>query len=247
MIRVAERRFYLGMALALLAALIIGFARTFFFKAWFPEWAAAHGAREGIFYVHGTVFTAWYVLLVAQASLIGVRRVAVHRRVGFAGVAVAVLVAALGVAASLIAAGRPTGFIDVPVSALEFLTVPLGIVFLYVVFTALAFSLRRDVQAHKRYMLLTSIVMIEAAVTRWPFAFMSAASPVPFLDMSGFVTDLFLLPMIVWDLRSRGRLHVVTLWAGLALIGFHALRMPLGSTAGWQAFAGWAVRLLGSS
>ena len=233
------------MALTLSAALILGFARTFFFKAWFPDWAAAHGARESIFYVHGTIFTAWYALLVTQASLISVRRVAWHRRIGLAGAAVAVLVAVFGVAASLIAAGRPTGFIDVPVPSLEFLTVPLGIVFLYAVFTALAFSLRRDVQAHKRYMLLASIVMIEAAVTRWPFAFMSGDSPVPFLDMSGFVTDLFLLPMIAWDLRSRGWLHVVTLWGGLGMIGFHALRMPLGSTAAWQAFAAWAVQLSG--
>src|SRR6185436_10540344 len=106
------------------------------------------------------------------------------------------------------------------------------------------FSLRRDVQAHKRYMLLASIVMIEAAVTRWPFAFMTSASPVPFLDMSGFVTDLFLLPMIVWDLSSRGRIHRVTLWGSLAIIGFHATRLPVASTAGWQAFASWAVQLL---
>ena len=245
MIRVAERRFYLGMALTLLAAVLLGFARTFFFKAWFPDWAAAHGAPEAVFYVHGTVFAAWYVLLVAQVSLISVRRIALHRRIGFAGVALAVLVAGFGVAGSLIAARRPTGFIDVPVPPLQFLIVPLGIVFVYAVFTALAVSLRRDVQAHKRYMLLASIVMIEAAVTRWPFAFMTAVSPVPFLDMSGLVTDLFLLPMIAWDLRSRGRIHRVTLWGGLAIIAFHAARLPVASTAGWQAFAGWAVQLLG--
>ena len=243
MIRVGERRFYLGMALTLLAAVFLGFARTFFFKAWFPDWAAAHGAPEAVFYVHGTVFAGWYGLLVAQASLISVRRVALHRRVGFAGVAVAVLVAGLGIAASLIAARRPTGFIDVPVPPLQFLIVPLGIVFVYSVFTALAVLLRRDVQAHKRYILLASIVMIEAAVTRWPFAFMSAASPVPLLDMSGLVTDLFLLPMIAWDLRSRGRIHPVTLWGGLSIIAFHAARLPFASTAGWQAFAGWAVQL----
>ena len=226
--RIAERRFYLGMALTLSAALILGFARTFFLKAWFPDWAAAHGAREGIFYVHGTVFTAWYALLIAQASLIAARRVELHRRVGYAGAGVALLVAGLGIVVSVIAAGRPTGFIDVPVPSLQFLIVPFGIVFLYAVFTALAVSLRRDVQAHKRYMLLGSIVMIEAAVTRWPFAFMNATSPVPFLDTSGLVTDLFLLPLIAWDLKSRGRIHGVTLWGCLAIVAFHAARMAIG-------------------
>jgi hypothetical protein len=230
---------------ALSLTVLLGFARTFFFRAWFPDWAAAHGAPERIFFAHGIVFALWYALLVAQASLIAVRRVTLHRRIGFAGAGLAASVVALGTAGSLIAARRPTGFIDVPVPPLQFLIVPLGIMALYAAFTALALWRRRDAQAHKRYILLASIVMIEAAVTRWPFAFMTADSPVPLLDISSVVTDLFLLPMVVWDLRSRGKIHRVTLFGGLAIIAVHAARLPLASTDAWQAVAGWAVHLLG--
>jgi hypothetical protein len=76
----------------------------------------------------------------------------------------------------------------------------------------LAVVARRDTQTHKRYMLMASIVMLEAAVGRWPFAFMSGTSPIPFFDMPSLMTDLFLVPLLMWDIGSRGRLHPATLW-----------------------------------
>jgi hypothetical protein len=246
-IRIAERRFYVAFTAALAVALFIGFARTFFLRAWFPDWAAVHGAPERIFYLHGTLFALWYLLLIVQASLISARRVAWHRQLGFAGVGLASVMMVLGTYASLVAARRPTGFIDIPVPPLQFLVVPLGALLLFGAFVTLAVAKRADPQAHKRFMLLGSIVMLEAAVARWPFAFMQGPSPVPLVDMASLMTDLFLIPLFVWDVRSRGRLHPGTVWGALAIVAFQALRMPLGSTSGWQAFGGWAVRLLASS
>jgi hypothetical protein len=240
-IRTAERRFYLTFSVALAGAVFVGFARTFFLRAWYPAWAAAHAAPESLFILHGTLFAAWYLLLPVQASLIAARRVAWHRRLGFASLGLAGGMVVLGILGSLVAARRPTGFIDIPLPPLQFLIVPIAAIVLFAVFVTLAVVARRDPQAHKRYMLLGSIVMVEAAVGRWPFAFMNAPSPVPFLDMPSLVTDLFLVPLIVWDFRARGRMHPVTLIGGAAIVVTHALRMPLASTAGWQALAGWAV------
>jgi hypothetical protein len=165
----AERGFYLGLTAAITTAVVLGFARTFFFRAWYPEWAQAHGAPETFFYVHGVVFAAWYLL-------------------------------------ALVNRNRP--------------------------------------QSHKRYMLLGSIAIAEAGVGRWPFAFMSAASPVPGFGMVELCLDLFLIPMIVWDLATRRRVHPVTLWGGLVLIASQPLRMMLSATPVWLAFAGWAVNLI---
>jgi hypothetical protein len=47
----------------------LGFSRTFFLRAWYPDWAQAHGAPEPIFYVHGVAFAAWFLLLLAQPLL----------------------------------------------------------------------------------------------------------------------------------------------------------------------------------
>ena len=161
--------------------------------------------------LHGTLFAAWYLLLPVQASLVAARRVGWHRRLGFASLSLAAGMIVLGILGSLVAARRPTGFIDVPVPPLQFLIVPVAAIVLYAAFVTLAVVARRDPQAHKRYMLLALIVMVEAAVGRWPFAFMNASSPIPFFDMPSLVTDLFLVPLIVWDCSARGRVHRVTL------------------------------------
>jgi len=190
----------------------------------------------------GTLFTAWSVLLAVQASLITARRVTWHRRLGWAGAALATVMVGVGILGSLVAAHRPTGFIDVPVDPLRFLVVPLADLALFAVFVTMAVAKRRDGQAHKRYMLLASIVLLEAAVGRWPVAFMKGSSPLPFLDMPSLMTDLFLVPLCAWDITSRRRLHPATLWGALAIVASHALRMPLASTAAWQVFAGWAVQ-----
>jgi hypothetical protein len=150
----------------------------------------------------------------------------------------------LGVVGSLIAASRPTGFIDIPMPPLQFLVVPLVLIVLFAAFVSLGILNRRRPQHHKRYMILASITLIEAGVGRWPFAFMTSSSPVPGLGMIELCVDLFLVPMIAWDIVSRGRPHPVTVWGGAALVVSQLLRMKLAETGAWLAFAGWAVSLV---
>ncbi len=239
------RRFHVALTVALLVAVLLGFSRTFFLRPWFQEWAHAHGAPEPFFYFHGAVFFAWFLLLVVQTALVAARRVAVHRRLGWLGAGLAAGVIVLGTAGALIAARRPTGFMDVPIPPLQFLAVPLVDIALFGIFVALALGKRRDIQSHKRYMLLASIDLVGAAVVRWPFAFMMTQLPVPGFSMADVLVDLFLVPMAAWDVASRGRIHPVTLWGGLALIASQPLRLLLSETDAWLAFAGWAVSLLG--
>ena len=241
----AERRFHIGFAVALFAAVLLGFARTFFFRAWYPDWARVHGAPEPFFYLHGVVFVGWFLLLIVQPSLVGIGRVDLHRRLGRLGGVLAVLMVGLGTVGALMAARRPTGFINIPVPPLQFLVVPLTVIALFAVFVALALVNRRIPQTHKRWMLLASIALIEAGVARWPFGFMAGPSPIPGFSMIELCVDLFLVPMVVWDLASRRRIHPVTLWGGLALIASQPLRWMLAGTGAWLGFAGWAVSLLG--
>jgi hypothetical protein len=241
----AERRFHVGFAAALAAAVFLGFSRTFFLRPWYPDWAEAHGAPETFFYVHGVVFAAWFLLLLAQPLLIGAGRVDVHRRLGWVGAGLAVAMVVLGTVGALIAAARPTGFVNIPMPPLQFLVVPLADIALFGAFVALAVANRRNSQSHKRYMLLGSIALVEAGVARWPFAFMAAASPVPGFSVIDLCVDLFVVAMVVWDLASRPRVHPVTLWGGAVLIAFQPLRLALAGTHAWLAFAGWAVSLLG--
>jgi hypothetical protein len=146
----------------------------------------------------------------------------------------------LGVYGSLVAARRPGGFFDVPIPPLRFLAVPLADMVLFPAFVALAIAWRRDVQSHKRLLVLASVNLLNAGVARWPFAFI-AAGPVPSL----VITDLFILALAAWDLASRGRLHPVTLWGGLAIVASQPLRVVVSGTEAWLSFARWAVGLVG--
>lgn len=232
----SERRFFTGMAIAILATVLVGFARSFYLRPLFPDHPSP---PETIFYVHGAVATAWILLLLAQASLIAAGRADVHRKVGALGVALAILMVAIGIYAALVAAKRPTGFVGVPIPPLQFLVVPFADMVLFGTLAALAVAMRHDAQSHKRLMLLATVNLLTAAIARWPGVF--AGGPLAFFGL----TDLFIVALAVWDFRTRGRLHPVTLWAGLALIVSQPLRLVVSGTEGWQAFARWATGLIG--
>ena len=232
----SERRFYTGMALAIALSVFLGFARSFYLKPYFPDWPAP---REPIFIVHGLVFTAWIVLLLVQTTLIAGGRAQVHRKLGIFGALLAVAVAVLGVLGALIAARRPEGFIGVPVPPLQFLAVPLASVLLFTSFVALGIARRRDPQAHKRLLLLASFQLVTPAIARWPAV--SAFGPPAFFGL----TDLFVVALALWDFRTRGRLHPVTLWGGLVTIAAQPIQLMLLGTEAWLSFARWATGLLG--
>jgi hypothetical protein len=231
-----ERRFYTGMALAILAAVLVGFSRTFFLRPLFPGFPSP---AETIFYVHGSLFAAWIALLVFQTSLVAAGHTAVHRRIGTLGAALAAAMVVVGTIGALIAARRSTGFVGVPVPPLQFLAIPLFDMALFALFAGLAIAQRRNPQSHKRLMLLATLNLVTAAVARWP-----GVLPLGPLGFFG-ITDLFLVPLAAWDLRTRGRLHPVTLWGGLLMIASQPLRLVVSSTDGWLAFARWATGLLG--
>jgi len=233
----AERLFYTGVAGAMFVAVFLGFARSFFLRPWFPDVPAA---PEPVFFVHGLLFTAWLVLLVAQPALVAARRTDLHRKLGWVGAGLAVAMVALGTFGALVAARRPTGFVDVPIPPLQFLAVPLFDMALFATLVGLAIVKRRNTQSHKRLMLLASVNLLAAGIARWPFAMMQAGPPMYF-----GLSDLFIVALGAWDLASRGRLHPVTLWGGLAIVVSQPLRLVLSGTEGWLAFARWAVGLLG--
>ena len=235
--RSGERRFYTAVATTMFAAVFLGFARSFFLRPLFPAWPSP---PETIFYVHGAAFTAWCLLMVAQPVLVAGGRIDLHRRIGTVGGVLAAMMVVLGVVGALVAAGRPRGFVGVPVPPLQFLAIPLFDMGLFAALVALALAWRRDVQSHKRLMILASVNLLGAGIARWPFAFLSVG-PAAYFGLA----DLFIVALAAWDFASRGRLHPVTLWGGLAVVVSQPLRLVLSGTEAWMSFARWAVSLLG--
>jgi hypothetical protein len=231
----SERRFYTGMAIAILISVLLGFSRSFFLRPLFP---AHPSPAEGIFYVHGALFTLWIFVFVAQVSLISQRRVDLHRKIGpFAAVLVAAMVV-FGVMGALTAAGRPGGFLKIPIPGLQFLAVPIFDMIVFPAFIVMAFVQRHKPQSHKRWMLLATLNLITAAIARWPIV--DSLGPLAYFG----ITDLFIVALAIWDFRSSGKLHRVTLWGGLLMILSQPLRLIVSGTTAWLAFAQWATDLI---
>jgi hypothetical protein len=235
--RTAERRFYLAFVIVIFGAVLLGFGRTFFLRAWFPEWVELHAPKEPYFLLHGMFAAAWFVALIAQSSLVTAGRVDLHRRSGVISVGLAAAVILTGIAAAVIAARRPGGFIDIEAPPPVFLAIPLLGLVPYAALVALAYVRRRDAQAHKRLMVLASLSIISAAVIRWPFEVMFAPSPVPGYAVYDLAALAFLLPLVAWDLTTLRRIHPVTLFGSLALIAWVPIIGFVSQTGWWYAFA----------
>jgi hypothetical protein len=98
------------------------------------------------------------------------------------------------------------------------------------------FYFRRRPDVHKRLMLLATISILSAAVARLPYVL--SGGPLAFFGL----TDLFVLPVVIYDLISRGRVHRATVWGGLLIIVSQPLRLILGGTHAWITFAAWLTQ-----
>ena len=220
-----DRFFYTGMAIAAAVAVFVGFAPTYYLRPYFQATSLAPILR-----LHGLVFTAWILLLLTQTSLVAAHRTDLHRRLGFAGAALAGLMVVIGLTAAIVSGRR-----DVAAGsdeALSFLTTPFADMLVFLLLVAAAIRYRRRAETHKRLMLLATVSILDAAVARWPLAIV-ATSPYAFFVL----TDVFIAAGVVYDLASRRRVHPAYTWGGVLIVASQPLRLVVGQTDTWRAVA----------
>lgn len=226
-----DHAFFTSMALVMLLTVFVGFAHTYYLAGLFRA-----PLPSPIIHIHGAVFSCWILLLVAQTSLVSAGRIDIHRRVGVAGFFLGCLMVVLGVAAATdsLARNAPAGR-DVQ----AFYIVPMTDILVFAVALYFAFRTRSNPPAHKRYIYIATTMLLTPAIARWPFVFVFRKGPV----IAWFVEG-FLLILVAYDLWSTRRLHRATLWAGSLLVVVLQIRVPVGKTAAWHAFAGWVQHLV---
>jgi FtsH-binding integral membrane protein len=223
--------FFSGMALLILASVFLGFARSYYLAGVF------HAPLPSlIIHIHGAAFSTWILLLVAQTSLVAAGRVDIHRRLGIAGFLLACLMVVLGVLAATEALSRPNTPSGLDVKT--FYIIPMTDMLIFAVLIFFAFRARRNPPAHKRIILVATIGLMIAAISRWPFVFVHRKPLV-----AALLSYFFLLILVGYDLWSTRKVHRATIWAGAFLIFVQQLRFPIGQTAVWHAFATWAQSL----
>ena len=217
--------FFSGMALAMLATVFVGFARTYYMAGMF------HAPLPSlIVHLHGAVFSCWILLLVTQTSLISAGRVDIHRRLGVAGFLLACLMIVLGVltATDLLVRGGSPPRIDPQ----AFYIVPLTDMVIFAALVFFAFRARFNSAAHKRLILIATIGISIAAIARWPVGHRTPGR-------AALISYIFLLMLVAYDLWSTHKIHRATLWAGAFLIFVQQTRPFIAHTAAWHAFASW--------
>jgi len=183
-------------------------------------------------HLHALVFGGWMLLFAVQNALAGSGNLALHRRLGWIGCALAAVMVPLGMVtgAQAIALGRMPPFY----SPTYFLALTnIGMLVFGALF-AWAVAMRRDTEWHRRLMLAVAILLIEPALGR------TLPTPLlqPYAQLVEFAVQFGLFAVaIAHDRRTRGTVHPA-LWAGVAALAlFHALVRGVSLLGPWADMA----------
>jgi hypothetical protein len=229
----SRSRFHVIVLAVLAATVFVGFARTYYVKFLFdspPLEQAAH--------LHGLLATLWIALHYTQARLIAGQRVDLHRRLGIAAAAVALVLAlqTTSFAIGSAAAGHAPPTRD----PLRFLAASLGNVTMFSLFVASALLLRRHREWHKRFMLFATFVMLNPAIGRLDSQIMQPLG-FPRVILPIVVTLAFMAWAVAHDWRRSRRVHPAYVVGTIAMLGSFPLRGFIGSTDAWLSIARWLV------
>lgn len=191
--------FWHRMAIGLAIFIVVGFLqfalRGFVDPVAAPFWV----------HVHGVAMLSWLALLIVQPTLVSRDNLALHRKLGWAGAALAILITCLGIftgVASLVLNRFPPFF---PPPYFLALTVVESLVFGLMVWAAVR---RRHTTAwHRRLMIGATIVILEPALGRiLPMPLMIGWSDIP----SGLIQLGVVGIVALYDRRTLGRVHPAT-------------------------------------
>ena len=219
--RAVGRPFYLMMSLAMAAVIVAGFSNTV------PEDFTHRPGLPLLLHVHGAVFSLWVLLFVAQPAFIARGSVALHRKIGWIGAALAAAMLVMGVAATLFAIryGFVPSFFPKPI----FLVMNLIGILVFAGLVAGGIALRKQAEWHKRLMLCATVSILGPGLGRLlPMGSFGAAAP---LVMFGAIA-LFAFAGPVADIVVRRRVHpayywgVTTILLSMVIIGPVAFSPP---------------------
>ncbi|WP_260483266.1 hypothetical protein [Sphingomicrobium flavum] len=227
-LRRSDRIFHTGIGLYVLLLGLIGFGRSFYFSS-FTGGVETAPAFTATIMVHAALFTAWIVLATSQPWLIAKGRYDLHRQYGPWGMGLGIAMILSGVYTALIAAN--IGFNDQPNRA-NFMIVPFVTMLGFGLFLWLSWRARRNGEAHKRYILLAHVNLLEAPAAR-------SLVHNDFPPMPGIIVLTFLpvLAGIIYDLVTRRRVHAIYLWGGALSFALAVGRHSIARSDWWGELA----------
>jgi hypothetical protein len=225
--RSPDGKLFLAAAVGFPLLILIGYFKSYYFSAFFDSKPLANS----LVHLHGVVMTLWVIFFAAQIRLARSKNIRLHRSLGTAGAALAVMVIVVGLLTAydshIVRRTSPPGINPRAVALVAVFDMVLFALF----FAAAVFYRKRSAE-HKTLMLLTAINFLPAALFR--------LSPVPekltILWAYG-VPDLLAVGCLIWLGVKHRRLNRVFAFAVLLLIISQPLRIILAGTQTWLHFA----------
>jgi hypothetical protein len=202
--------FFLVAHTMLLGLMLIGFAPTFFLRAFFD--VPSIPAR---LYAHGAVMAVWFAFGPLQGWLMREGNIRWHRRLGYIAATYAALFIVFGMIANAGLIGRLT---SAGASGAVIVWANYFTLLMFATFVTLAMLLRGKPEAHKRFALLASISVVGPALGRFPMWSIFAAGMDAGRNFAIGGLIVMLISLIVYDLRTRNRPHPATYIGALVIL-----------------------------
>jgi hypothetical protein len=212
--------FFMSMALLILVIIVTGFAQSYFLAG-----MVRAKLPNTLVHIHGAIFVSWIFLLVAQASLVALRKVRLHMTLGILGFILPPLMIILGILTLFDSIRR--GQVDVPPEVL--LAGDLENLLIFIVLISWGMLARRNSAFHKRLMILGTMAITGPAIDRWGFG------------LNATLGIYLALPMLIlaYDLWSLRRVHRSTV-VGYAMIATSIFSiLPVSELGFWQHVISW--------
>lgn len=228
-----DRNFFLGFVIVAWLGVILGFAP--------PSWGRLNGQADYpaplVLHLHAVLYTWWMVLLTAQVLLIRTRRLAIHRRLGLSAAA---MIPAMVLTGFFAEAYSQRFYLGHPPDSQAFFIIPIFYVVAFGVIATMAVLKRREPAAHKRLIYMATTVIVGAAWAR------TIGLPLTGVVGDGYwgmvvntftSTNLLLAALVLFDRRTRGRLHPVVLTVVPVLIACELAVSWIYHAPGWLPVA----------
>jgi hypothetical protein len=228
--RLSDRRLFLAAAIMFPLLVLVGYFKSYYFSGFFPD---ARPIANALVHFHGIVMSLWVAYFVVQVTLIRSKNVKLHMTLGFAGIALAALVVAVGLAtaydAQLVRGSAPPG-----VDPRSFFILPVGDMALFVLFFAGAVYYRKRPAEHKTLMLMTAINFLPAAFFRVPLV------PVEYVTWWAFgLANIIALTCFAWYTFKHRKLNKAFLASVMIFVALTPLRVVFARTEIWLGMTDW--------
>jgi hypothetical protein len=190
----------------------------------------ARPPRPVLLWFHGVAFSAWIVLFITQSALVRVRKVSVHRTLGWLGAALAATMVVSGFVVSVVVIRFDVTVLNLK-NVVRFLPILWCDMFIFGACMALAVYFRKRPEYHSRLVFMASCQLMQAAFVRFHY--------IGYHDLFYPALDVLIVAGMLRDLVVDRRVNKVYLYVFSAMITLQAFASYLErvNPRWWQATA----------